>query len=109
MNRRSRFVIAVGDNSAMWLYSRRWPRRTIAARTYVRLRYRGRGSTQASPTSQPEQMRRDNYAVLVNEFVPTPWTHLFNTSQFFEIHRTPNACYLQLVAKASSDVLATIH
>jgi len=54
-------------------------------------------------------MRRDNYAVLVNEFLPSPWTHLFNTPQFFEIHRTENACYLQLVAKASGEVLSTIH
>ena len=54
-------------------------------------------------------MRRDNYAVLVNEFLPAPWTHLFNTPQFFEIHRTDNACYLQLVAKASREVLSTIH
>jgi len=54
-------------------------------------------------------MRRDNYAVLVNEFLPAPWTHLFNTAQFFEIHRTLNACYLQLVATASSEVIATIH
>ena len=54
-------------------------------------------------------MKRDNYAVLVNQFLPTPWTHLFNTPQFFEIHRTPNACYLQLAAKASGEVLATIH
>jgi hypothetical protein len=54
-------------------------------------------------------MNRDNYAVLVNEFLPSPWTHLFNTPQFFEIHRTPNACYLQLIRKASGDVLATIH
>ena len=54
-------------------------------------------------------MRRDNYAVLVNEFLPTPWAHLFNTPQFFEIHRTENACYLQLVAKASGEVLSTIH
>ena len=54
-------------------------------------------------------MNRDNYAVLVNEFLPTPWTHLFNTPQFFEIHRTENACYLQLVAKASREVLSTIH
>ena len=54
-------------------------------------------------------MRRENYAVLVDEFLPAPWTHLFNTAQFFEIHRTPNACYLQLVATASSQVLATIH
>ena len=54
-------------------------------------------------------MKRDNYAVLVNEFLPTPWTHLFNTPQFFEIHRTPNACYLQLVEKASGEVLSNIH
>ncbi len=54
-------------------------------------------------------MKRDNYAVLVNEFLPSPWTHLFNTPQFFEIHRTPNACYLQLVSKSSGEVLATIH
>jgi hypothetical protein len=54
-------------------------------------------------------MKRDNYAVLVDQFLPAPWTHLFNTPQFFDIHRTPNACYLQLVAKASGEVLATIH
>ena len=54
-------------------------------------------------------MRRDHYAVLVNEFLPTPWTHLFNTPQFFEIHRTPNACYLQLVATGSRQVAANIH
>jgi hypothetical protein len=54
-------------------------------------------------------MRRDNYAVLVNEFLPTPWTHLFNTPQFFEIHRTPHACYLQLVEQSSREVLSTIH
>jgi hypothetical protein len=54
-------------------------------------------------------MTRDDYAILVNEFLPTPWTHLFNTPQLFEIHRTPNACYLQLVAKASGEVLSTIH
>jgi hypothetical protein len=54
-------------------------------------------------------MTRDDYAILVNEFLPTPWTHLFNTPQFFEIHRTPNACYLQLVLKASGEVLSTIH
>jgi hypothetical protein len=54
-------------------------------------------------------MTRDDCAILVNEFLPTPWTHLFNTPQFFEIHRTPNACYLQLVSKASGEVLSTIH
>jgi hypothetical protein len=54
-------------------------------------------------------MRRVNYAVLVNEFLPTPWTHLFNTPQFFEIHRTPNACYLQLVTRGSGEVVSTIH
>jgi len=54
-------------------------------------------------------MRRGNYAVLVNEFLPTPWTHLFNTPQFFEIHRTPNACYLQLVARGSGQVVANVH
>jgi hypothetical protein len=54
-------------------------------------------------------MTRDDYAILVNEFLPTPWTHLFNTPQFFEIHRTPNACYLQLVSRASGEVLSTIH
>ena len=54
-------------------------------------------------------MRRDNYAVAVNEFLPAPWTHLFNTAQFFEIHRTPDACYLQLVATGSGQVAATIH
>jgi hypothetical protein len=54
-------------------------------------------------------MKRENYAVLVDEFLPSPWTHLFNTPQFFEIHRTPNACYLQLVSKSSGEVLATIH
>jgi hypothetical protein len=53
-------------------------------------------------------MRRDNHAVRVNEFLPAPWTHIFNTAQFFELHRTPNACYLQLVATASNDVVATI-
>ncbi|HET9361697.1 MAG TPA: GNAT family N-acetyltransferase [Vicinamibacterales bacterium] len=53
-------------------------------------------------------MNRGNYAVLVNEFLPCPWTHIFNTPQFFEIHRTPNACYLQLVAKASGEVVSTI-
>jgi hypothetical protein len=54
-------------------------------------------------------MRRDDYTVLVNEFLPTPWTHFFNTAQFFELHRTPQACYLQLVAIGSSQVAATIH
>ena len=54
-------------------------------------------------------MRRDDYTVLVNEFLPTPWTHLFNTAEFFEIHRTPNGCYLQLVATSSRQVAATIH
>jgi hypothetical protein len=54
-------------------------------------------------------MKRDTYAVLVNEFLPTPWTHLFNTPQFFEIHRTAKACYLQLTAKPSGEVLSTIH
>ena len=54
-------------------------------------------------------MRRENYSVLVNSFLPAPWTHLFNTPQFFELHRTENACYLQLVANASGEVLGTIH
>jgi hypothetical protein len=54
-------------------------------------------------------MNRDDYAVLVNEFLPSPWTHLFNTPQFFDIHRTPHASYLQLIRKASRDVLSTIH
>lgn len=54
-------------------------------------------------------MRRCNHAVLVNEFLPTPWTHLFNTPQFFDIHRTPGACYLQLVSSGSGQVAANIH
>jgi hypothetical protein len=52
---------------------------------------------------------RDSHAILVNEFLPAPWTHIFNTPQFFKIHRTPNACYLQLASKGSGEVLSTIH
>lgn len=54
-------------------------------------------------------MKKDNHAVVVNEFLPTPWTHIFNTPQFFEIHRTANACHLQLVETGSGEVAGTIH
>lgn len=54
-------------------------------------------------------MRRSDYAVVVNEFRPAPWANIFSTREFFEIHRTPRACYLQLVSRGSGRVLANIH
>src|SRR5580765_1281860 len=36
------------------------------------------------------------YEVCVNQFVPCDWCSIFNTSEFFKLHRTDTAFYFQL-------------
>ena len=49
------------------------------------------------------------YEIKVNYFIESEANHIFNTSDFFEIHRTERAFYFQLCKKDSDIVLGTIH
>ncbi|MDZ7993363.1 MAG: hypothetical protein RM022_030305 [Nostoc sp. EfeVER01] len=51
----------------------------------------------------------DKYEIKVNYFIESEVNHIFNTYDFFNIHKTERAFYFQLCKKESEIVLGTIH
>ncbi|QMS86683.1 hypothetical protein HUN01_03520 [Nostoc edaphicum CCNP1411] len=51
----------------------------------------------------------DKYEIKVNYFIESEVNHIFNTFDFFNIHKTERAFYFQLCKKNSQIVLGTIH
>jgi hypothetical protein len=49
------------------------------------------------------------YRVLVNQFVPCEWCSIFNTAQFFDLHKSEGALYFQLCVGSPSEAVGVVH
>jgi len=49
------------------------------------------------------------YRVTTNEYLPYDWCMIFNSHQFFELHRTANSFYFRLISGDPAQVLGVAH
>jgi hypothetical protein len=51
----------------------------------------------------------ENFHVAVNEFLPCAWCSIFNTAEFFRLHRHGTGFYFQLLHRSHPEVVAIAH
>lgn len=49
------------------------------------------------------------YRVLVNQLVPCEWCSIFNTAQFFDLHKSEAALYFQLCVGSPPETVGVVH